>query len=536
MAQTLAKLAKFFRPIGKGSDDVVAIKLHDRSVTIAEIEVKSNIIHLENLASAALPRPIEWQHLTRQQEMISDSLRGLRDQGLFAANDAAIIIPSHLVTIRQINLPYMSDSELAREGQDSAFWAELEPDINKLEDPFIAYYQLVSSENDDLTRVIIGFCEMATLRPWSDILLGAHLNPTYLDLEPVAMVNYLYASLPRDERRQSQAILHIAAGQAELIAFQTNRFHTIKLEISAFDHVLLAEVEDVDSPTGGFWDEVGGRIANALKQAVLFLQEEQDFSPFSVIYLSVDAPRAKNLNNLLNQHFNLAPLSLWNTLLGAEAAPQVVSLFATTPNNSSFASIFGLGMRKLGTFGDTDPGLIKLSMLPQAASLRRNRQLGVISRALFKFSACITLVMGAWTLGFVIPAFTDTEVKSRGIDTIREEAKAAQLRLAGFREQVQKLETEIANLQVAARPRGKSLILDMLSDLVPEGAELSSYKIEDGNNLKLAGSAKTTAVINLFVSELVNSELIENPQAVPLKRDDKDLFDFTLTGQLRQVR
>ena len=59
MAQTLAKLTKFSRPIGKGSDDVVAIKLHNLSVTIAEIEVKSNIIYLENLASAAFPRPIE---------------------------------------------------------------------------------------------------------------------------------------------------------------------------------------------------------------------------------------------------------------------------------------------------------------------------------------------------------------------------------------------------------------------------------------------------------------------------------------------
>ncbi|NBP49423.1 MAG: hypothetical protein EBU63_08750 [Alphaproteobacteria bacterium] len=77
MAQTLAKLAKFFRPIGKASDDVVAITLHDPSVTIAEIEVKSDIIHLENLASAAFPRPIEWQQLTRQQEMISDSLRAM---------------------------------------------------------------------------------------------------------------------------------------------------------------------------------------------------------------------------------------------------------------------------------------------------------------------------------------------------------------------------------------------------------------------------------------------------------------------------
>ena len=70
--------------------------MHVRSITIAEIGIKSNIIHLEGLVSAPLPIAAEWQHLARQQEMISDSLRNLRDQGLFAADDADIIIPSQL--------------------------------------------------------------------------------------------------------------------------------------------------------------------------------------------------------------------------------------------------------------------------------------------------------------------------------------------------------------------------------------------------------------------------------------------------------
>ena len=88
MAQTFAKFAKFFRPICKNSGDIVAVKLHDRSITIAGIDIKSNIIHLENLASMPLPRAVEWQHLACQQEMIYDSLSSLRDQGLFVASDA----------------------------------------------------------------------------------------------------------------------------------------------------------------------------------------------------------------------------------------------------------------------------------------------------------------------------------------------------------------------------------------------------------------------------------------------------------------
>ena len=88
--------------------------------------------------------------------MILDGLRNLRDQGLFAAGDAGIIIPSHLVTTHQINLPFMTSNELAREGRDIDFWAKLEPEISKSEDPFIACYRLVILENDDLTLIVIG--------------------------------------------------------------------------------------------------------------------------------------------------------------------------------------------------------------------------------------------------------------------------------------------------------------------------------------------------------------------------------------------
>ena len=54
----------------------------------------------------------------------------------------------------------MTSSELAREGQESDFWAKLEPEIPKLEDPFTSYYRLIILENDNLTRVVIGHWEI----------------------------------------------------------------------------------------------------------------------------------------------------------------------------------------------------------------------------------------------------------------------------------------------------------------------------------------------------------------------------------------
>ncbi len=76
--------------------------------------------------------------------------------------------------------------------------------------------------------------------------------------------------------------MHVSGDRIELIAFAAQRFHVLKLEISEFDQVLLSEIEDVSDTTGEFWDEVGGRIANTMKQAVMLLHEELSSSQFKI--------------------------------------------------------------------------------------------------------------------------------------------------------------------------------------------------------------------------------------------------------------
>ncbi len=237
----------------------------------------------------------------------------------------------------------MTPAELAKEAEDPTFWIELEPDIGKLEDPFISYDTLVSSENDDLTRVVIGYAETRQACASGRILLTAHLNPVYLELEPVALANQLYTALiSPEDRAQAQAILHVSGDRMELIAFQAQRFDVVKLEISEFDQVLLSEIEDVPDTEGEFWDEVGGRVANTLKQAVLFLQEEQDFPTFPVVHVVIDALRGQNFMTLMDRHFSLAPVRLWDPVANAEMAPNVQSLMSQVSNRSGFTSALGL--------------------------------------------------------------------------------------------------------------------------------------------------------------------------------------------------
>ena len=535
MARSLSRFASFLRPIGKGTDELVAVKLHSNALTVAEVRHKSNVINVEQLASVGLPRKLDLQNLARQQDMIGDVLRGLREQIGFSAQDAGLIIPGGIVQLRQLNLPYMTPAELSKEAEDPGFWIELEPDIGKLEDPFVAYDTLVSSENDDLTRVVIGYAETAAMRQWSDTLLNAHLNPVYLELEPVALANQLYSALPAEDRAQAQAILHVSGDRMELIAFQAQRFHVVKLEISEFDQVLLSEIEDVQDTTGEFWDEVGGRVANTLKQAVLFLQEEQDFPTFPVIHVVIDALRGQNFMTLIDRHFGLAPARLWDPVATAEMAPHVQNMMAQVSNRSGFTSALGLALRRLGTFGNDGPGMLRLSMLPQGAVLRKNRQLGVISRTMATVWLITLLLMGGWTGGLVLPAFLESQSKSRGFESIKAEAEASQARIGQINESVTQLDAALQTLTTVSRQRGKAQIIDTLPDLVPEGVELSGYFLANGTELRLTGAATTPDVVQLFVSELQNSGLVEQPAvSEPALREGSSIYDFEITTTLRQ--
>ncbi|MGC6516798.1 MAG: PilN domain-containing protein [Candidatus Puniceispirillaceae bacterium] len=533
MARTLSSFAQILRPIGSGTDNIVAVKLHSNAVTVAELRNAGKEISIEHLASVAFPRPLDLQNLSRQQDMVADTLRSMRDQGMFSAQDAGVILPPGLIAVRQLNLPYTPANELAKEGRFIDFWAETEPDIAKYEEPHFHYDVLVSSENDDLTRVLLSYAEESVIRPWADILLAAHLNPVFLDVETVSLANYRYATLPRDEKRQSQAVLHVSDNRLEIIAFQQTRFHSIRLEVSEFDLILLKDIETVDDPTGDFWDEIGGRLANTMKQAVLFLQEELDFAPFSIIYIAVDAPKADNLIALFDKHFTLAPLSLWNPSEGVSAATNVSNILAQVPNKSLFSSVFGLGLQRLGTFGTADNLLVKLNMLPSYRTLLRNRQVSVISRSLVKFWFLVFVLMGLWTGGLVLPQYLESQVGSRGFESIAQDAQSTQAQLQSISTEVQSLDQELAALNGELRARGRVQFMDTLPDLVPDGVELDTMNIQNHTTLTITGSARSEEAIKLLESELANSGLANGAQITTRPPNDEiDYTTFTLTATI----
>ena len=173
-------------------------------------------------------------------------------------------------------------------------------------------------------------------------------------------------------------------------------------------------------------------------------------------------------------------------------------------------------------------------MLPQGAVLRKNRQLGVISRTMVVFWLITFLLMGGWTGGLVLPGFLQSQSESRGFESIKAEAEASQARIGQINETVTQLDTALQTLNTVARQRQGTDHRHPL-DLVPEGVELSGYFLSNGTELRLTGAATTADVVQLFVSELQNSGLVEQPAVTePVLREGSSVYDFEITTTLRQ--
>ena len=209
----------------------------------------------------------------------------------------------------------------------------------------------------------------------------------------------------------------------------------------------------------------------------------------------------------------------------------VSDLLAQIPNKSLFASVFGLGLQRLGTFGSPDNTLSRLNILPAAATLLRNRQVGVISRTLVKVWLFLFILMGLWTGGLVLPQYLESQAGSRGYDAIAADAQATQAQLQSVNNQVQNLDSELAALSTELRPRGRVQFMDTLPDLVPDGVELDTLQVVNATTVTMTGSGRTQEAINLFVTELSNSGLANNPQVnLTPPNDGQTYFGFTLSA------
>lgn len=143
MVKTSTNLANFFRPHGGRSDDLVAVKLHRRGIKVAEIRHNSNVINIDNIASAPLARDLQ---VTRLSLLVANLLAaGISVIDTLGASGTVSINVKFLGTLAQTNQKIVTGAPLSTLFSNEAVFPIAEPQLMAVHKCTGNMYQMLAS-------------------------------------------------------------------------------------------------------------------------------------------------------------------------------------------------------------------------------------------------------------------------------------------------------------------------------------------------------------------------------------------------------
>jgi Tfp pilus assembly protein PilN len=441
--------------------------------------------------------------------MLAEGIRILKTKADITATDAAIILPGNIMPFRIVTLPYMSGKELAREAKEPEFWSDIDVDIGKYSNPLIRYHILEQSENDDMTRLLVSYAEDHLIQPWLDIILAAHLNPVFLENEWLSLANLRYATLSPVERHNAHLIFQLNNQGCTCIAFEGHRAQTVKIEINDFDLILIEQAEEATQLEGQFWDDVIGRLANAIKQAVLYLQEEHDFSPFAQLHLISEYSRCHNIITMLDAKLELVDVRLWNPFNDFRQTKTVTEHSQGYANPSVMASAIGIAMEKLNIYGETMPLPFCINMHPQEVTLRRNRQLNVITTCLIRLMIVIFILLGSFTALLSLPSYLASSKAIHHVDALQQDTDRLTLQVKSIMKSNTEYQQQIVNFHDQKVSATAQAFLLTLPDIIPDAVELDEIVIMGNpSTVRISGFARSEEAVSKLQKDIVDTALL----------------------------
>jgi hypothetical protein len=313
------------------------------------------------------------------------------------------------------------------------------------------------------------------------------------------------------------------------------------VNIDELDEELLDEIESLSDISGDFWAEVGARMASSLRQAVMYLREQEKTPNFRNIYVICEMPKCDNTLELIRQHFNLGTLKNWqplNTLPmdAARCGPAV----ATIPNQAAWASLVGgglLGLRepKLMVAADEVPRF-QLNLHPQHKQLHQNRQL----RRVAKWSNWGSFVFGAGFLAWVLidfgPKYLRVDQQVQSAQSVLQERDAQRSAVQALDGAIASINSQLGGLEKASVENNRSRFLVALPSALPDGTELSRLEIDEAK-VVMNGHAFDPTGPQQFLNQLIAKKILISPtlEVTQPANSAGQMLTFKITGTAGMV-
>jgi hypothetical protein len=531
----MANLGAFKR---KGPQTNLVLKLAPSYWLLAEVLLDKDKPVVKNLIHSPLARQVDPNKPNIDLELLQDSLVKLIDANGFDGRDVSILLPSSCSITHTHTVPFdlqknADIKEFRVSAQEKEFWQEFEPEVQDCKMPVFGVQYLAPGAEEGTSQVFMSWANQDLLNKYIDLALSARLNPVALIPELQAVLNLLIPQLDRLEREGYFGLLHLARGRSKLLAVGPERIVSANLNISDLDEELLDEIESVDDVSGEFWAEVGTRLGSSLKQAVMYLREQEGVPPIRNIYVISEAAKCDNILALIKSNFNLGSLKGWQPLSQlqvdtAAVAPAVKAI----SNQTVWASMVGAGMQglqaeKLAIAADDVPRF-QLNLHPQRNRLFNNRRYRAVAKKTNWASFAVGALFACWLAIDYAPNYFRLNLVVSGSKSELQTLSNKQQELQSLSATAQAAEQQIQALRSADVENAKSRFVLTLPSLLPNGVELSEMTVTD-SKISISGVATNSSGAQAFLSNINNANLIKSP-LLELTRASEGRTAFLIEG------
>jgi len=466
-----------------------------------------------------LPKKIDPNKPSIDIEILQTSLFELVQKHGLVGYDVAFSLASTIADLKMLMVPFdlsnkVDQKEFLTNSKDKAFWQEFDAEIIDLKFPIFSYQYTAPAEDEGSSLIYATWADQRAINICIEFLLSAQLYPILIVPETQAIYNHLFGQLERLEKEAFFGILHLASGRSQLMVAGPERLVHAKLNISELDEVLLEDIEEIDGVDGPFWVEVGARLGNALKQAFLYLKEEERIPPIRNIYVVSESSKVANTTLLLSRNFNLSNLKLYPV---SHNIRQMISAIEESKieNQSIFSGILGLGMQEVDQKNnllkkDSDiQSLIGLNLQPHIKRIVDNRKLAKLTRNIYFVTAIMATLASIWTVIYLLPAYIINQSQLQQYQIVVKTLIKQEQALSETQAKSKKYDQDITVLLNAKKGASKSRLMTLLPKIVPAGVELDSFTVNP-ESISITGRATSSATAQAFYNAIFDNELATN--------------------------
>ena len=534
-------IAKAFAPIikliGKNhvkKERVIGVVFRDKFIQAAEISYKKGVCKIDNFSNQQIAGIGDDQDFLSATTYLSDQVKNALDSIKTKTKDIAVSLDTSKAQIYNLQIPIMDEESLKEATSLGGFWDQFDETPDNLEEYETSYAVLNTNEELGVMDVVLVAMEIKFVETYSNIFRLAGYNPIVIDLAPFAHINAQGILLGKEGFETPNVVLNYTKEEKSITICSNKGFQYSELNIIEADQVLLDTVEEVESIETEFWDEIFERLGSQIKQYFVEYETKYEFDPINIVTVISDKSKIKNVSKGIERQLGDVVVKIYNPEDSAEISDDAKKYIDSLSNKSLASEAIGIASRKLNSFDLETNEIISVNLLSNFNQVKINRR----SKSLGNFCLLISMIFILGFIGHVLPfkilKIMNNSSKLNAAKTLQEDVESKKNLLNGYNAKIKKIKADKntaasfgSNLKTTAN------LYASLNQIVPKDVRLTSFGIEEKNNILFSGVAMNDQAVVKMMNNFSENEVVSDSKIEALVEFSKEdrLELYKIEGQ-----